>query len=80
MEIADFKELKEKIEAAKVKKSRAEGSREESMNRLQKEFGCKSLEEAEKKLAVLQSEIDADEKKLEEMMVEIEACVDWSKL
>lgn len=80
MEISDFKDLRQKIEGAKIKKSRAEGSLSESMNRLLKEFGCKSLEEAEKKLATIQKEIDADEKKLAEMMVEIEGAVEWDKL
>jgi predicted nucleic acid-binding Zn-ribbon protein len=80
MEIKEFDELRKKIEEAKAKKNRAEGSLAEAMARLLKEFGCKSLEEAEKKLASLQAEIDADEIKLEEMLRELDSAVEWSKL
>jgi len=80
MEIADFKKKREQIEEAKTKKARAEGSLAESMSRLKKEYGLDNLSAAEKELAKLQSEIDADEKKLEEMMVEIEGAIEWDKL
>ena len=65
MKIEDFTELREKIEAAKVKKSKAEGALEEFMNRLKEEFGCSTIEEAKKKLGKIQAEIDADEEKAE---------------
>lgn len=80
MKIEDFTELREKIEAAKVKKSKAEGALEEFMNRLKSEFGCSTIEEAEKKLGKLQAEIDSDEEKLEKDLEEIEKAVDWDKL
>jgi predicted nucleic acid-binding Zn-ribbon protein len=80
MKIEDFEELKERIETAKIKKSKAEGALEESMNRLKKEYGCSTIEEAEDKLAKLQKEIDSDEDKLEVMLKEIEGSVNWDAI
>ena len=80
MNISDFENLKRKIEESKQKRAKAEGAIEQAMIRLEKEFGCKSLDEAEKKLEVLDAEIRSDEKKLEKMMEEIENFTDWSKI
>ena len=80
MNISDFENLKKKIEESKQKRAKAEGAIEQAMIRLEKEFGCKSLDEAEKKLEVLDAEIRSDEKKLEKMMEEIENFTDWSKI
>lgn len=80
MNISDFEDLKKKIEESKQKRAKAEGAIEQAMIRLEKEFGCKSLDEAEKKLETLDAEIASDEKKLEKMMEEIENFTDWSKI
>lgn len=80
MNISDFENLKKKIEESKQKRAKAEGAIEQAMIRLEKEFGCKSLDEAEKKIEVLDAEIRSDEKKLEKMMEEIENFTDWSKI
>lgn len=80
MKISDFENLKKKIEESKQKRAKAEGAIEQAMIRLEKEFGCKSLDEAEKKLETLDAEIVSDEKKLEKMMEEIENFTDWSKI
>ena len=80
MKISDFENLKKKIEESKQKRAKAEGAIEQAMIRLDKEFGCKSLDEAEKKLETLDAEIASDEKKLEKMMEEIENFTDWSKI
>lgn len=80
MKISDFENLKKKIEESKQKRAKAEGAIEQAMIRLDKEFGCKSLDEAEKKLGTLDAEIASDEKKLEKMMEEIENFTDWSKI
>ena len=80
MKISDFEDLKKKIEESKQKRAKAEGAIEQAMIRLEKEFGCKSLDEAEKKLETLDAEIASDEKKLEKMMEEIENFTDWSKI
>ena len=80
MNISDFENLKKKIEESKQKRAKAEGAIEQAMIRLDKEFGCKSLDEAEKKLGTLDAEIRSDEKRLESMMKEIEDFTDWSKI
>jgi len=80
MKIEDFEALKKKIEEVKVKKSRAEGSLAESMSRLSKEFGCKTLEDGEKSLETLQKEIDGDEDKLATVLVEIESLTEWARV
>lgn len=80
MNISDFENLKRKIEESKQKRAKAEGAIEQAMIRLEKEFGCKSLDEAEKKLETLDAEIRSDEKRLESMMKEIEDFTDWSKI
>ena len=80
MNISDFENIKKRIEESKQKRAKAEGAIEQAMIRLEKEFGCKSLDEAEKKLEVLDAEIRSDEKKLEKMMEEIENFTDWSRI
>lgn len=80
MEASEFKELREKIEAAKSKKSRAEGSLEESMNRLKKEYGCNSVEEALELCDKIGKEIDEDEKSLASVKEEIKTSVNWDAL
>ena len=80
MNISDFENLKKKIEESKQKRAKAEGAIEQAMIRLEKELGCKSLDEAEKKLETLDAEIASDEKKLEKMIEEIENFTDWSKI
>ena len=80
MNISDFENLKKKIEESKQKRAKAEGAIEQGMMRLEKEFGCKTLDEAEKKLETLDAEIRSDEKRLEVMMKEIEEFTDWSKI
>ena len=50
--------LKQQIEADKEKKARLEGRLASLMDRLKSEFGCSSVKEAEKKLAVLNKDIE----------------------
>ena len=80
MKIEDLKQLKTKLENAKTKRAKAEWSLEESKNKLKNEFGCETIEEAVKKLNQMQSEIDADEQKLEDMLNEIQKLVDWDSI
>jgi len=80
MKIEEFDALRKKIEDAKAKKARAEGALEESMNRLLKDFKCKTIEEADAKLIELQKDIDADEIKLSDLLKKIKAACDWDSL
>lgn len=50
--------LKRQFEVDKEKKARLEGKLASLMDRLQKEFGCKTVQEAEKKLEKLNADIE----------------------
>jgi predicted RNase H-like nuclease (RuvC/YqgF family) len=80
MKIADFEKLKEKIEESKARRSRAEGALEQAMERLKKEFGCSTIEEAEAKIETLNAELDNDEAELSALLDKIEKAVDWKSL
>lgn len=80
MEIAEFDGLRKKIEDAKTKRARAEGSLSEALARLKKEFNCSDVTEAEARLKTIQFEIDADEAKLSTMLKELDGVTEWSKL
>ena len=77
MKIADFEKRKEKIEESKAKRARAEGALEQAMERLKKEFGCSTVEEAESKIEALNAELDKDEAELAALLDKIEKAVDW---
>lgn len=62
--IDDLMAIKRNVEANKEKKARLEGKLSSLMERLEKEFGCKSLKDAEKKLKELNSEMERMEKEL----------------
>jgi hypothetical protein len=47
----EFKRLRRKAEAARVARDKAAGQLEAAMDRLQDEFGCNTVEAAEKKVA-----------------------------
>lgn len=61
--------LKRQIETDKEKKARLEGRLTSLMERLQKEFGCKTIQEAEKKLTKLGVQI-------EELQVQVKEKID----
>jgi hypothetical protein len=46
----DFEQLKRKVEALRERKARADGAYQEHLKRLKKDYGVKSLEDAEKLL------------------------------
>ena len=48
-----FRELKKKADGARAARDKATGQLEAAMERLQNEYGCTTIEEAEKKLAQL---------------------------
>lgn len=65
-------ELKMKVEHARREADKAEGSLEELMRQLQKEFGCKSIKEAKKLLARLEKEEKEKEDEFNEALEEFE--------
>jgi len=56
--------LKKEIEGAKVQLNQLEGQEKALMNQLQKDWGCKTIAEAEKKLKAIQKEIDTLNEKI----------------
>ena len=53
-DLKDYLQLKKEAEEAQQQADKAEGALEGVMKRLKDEFGCKSLESAEKKLKELE--------------------------
>ena len=64
-------QIKQSIESAKKNKATYEGKLAVQMDRL-KDLGCKSIEDAEKRLKKLQTEIDALEEEVETSMKKFE--------
>ena len=57
MDIAEFDDLKKKVEKSKKAVSRAEGILQEKMERLKEDYNCDTVQEAEDKLAGLEVEV-----------------------
>jgi len=51
-----YMELKKRVEQAQQEANKAEGALEQVMKQLKKEFGCTTLEQAEKKLSILEKQ------------------------
>jgi hypothetical protein len=62
--VTDTLELKQKIERMKQDRDKAQGAFEQIMGQIQTEFGCKSLEEVEKKLHIMQRKSKQDKEKI----------------
>lgn len=66
MELNELIELKEKIEKGKTKLAELKGQRDTYLSQLKKEFGCESIEDAEKKNKELENSIQKLKEHLEE--------------
>lgn len=75
--IKEWEEKKRIIEKEKEKLSVNKGKKESILARLEKDFGCTSIEEGEEKLASLRKKREQYETQLEEIFNELEA-YDWS--
>lgn len=71
--------MKEKIDKAKADVSRLEGSRDQLFKTLEKDFECKSLKEAEKKVKKIGKELDQKEIALTEGIATLENEYDWDQ-
>jgi|WetSurSiteA1Bulk_404760.scaffolds.fasta_scaffold247991_1 uncharacterized phage infection (PIP) family protein YhgE len=63
---SDLLKMKEEAQQAKTKLDETKGKLKGHYERLEKDFGCKTLEEADKKLNIMDKELDKKEKKLED--------------
>lgn len=64
--------LKKDIEQAKLDKASAEGALKQCLDRLTKEFNCKSIEQARKKLSALKERQLELESEIEEALQNLE--------
>ena len=65
-------ELKKQVDAAKVAISELEGQKKPQLKQLQEDWGCKTVEEAEKKLAKMRKEVETLETQIETGIEELE--------
>jgi chromosome segregation ATPase len=65
-------DLKEKITEAKSTVSELKGHQTALTNQLKSDYGCKTIEEAEKKLKTMKSEITSLDEQIEEGIKELE--------
>ena len=70
-------ELKDEIERATLDKAKAEGALKQNLQRLKEDFGCTTLEEAQKKLAKMIKEKEQLEEDIEEAVEELESNYTW---
>lgn len=70
--------MKEKIDKAKADVSRLEGSRDQLYKTLRKDFECKTLKDAEKKVKKIGKELDQKETALAEGVAGLENDYDWN--
>lgn len=75
-----LEEIQEKIDAAKQRKSRAEGAMEKIQQQWQDQYGVKTLEGAQEHLADLKESLKKDETRLQELEGQLEAVTDWDNL
>jgi len=57
-DLLEFKALRDKVQKARVEIARLQGSLGNYMSRLEKEFGCSSISEAEEKMHQMSQELD----------------------
>lgn len=69
--------MKEKIDKAKEDIARMEGRKEQLYKTLEKDLGCKTLKEAEKKLAEMNKELDKKETILTAGVTGLEEKYEW---
>lgn len=80
MDAKQLEELKKKIDAAKNKKARAEGSLDNIKAQLKKEFEVNTLKEAQAQLDELNKDIEKDELRFKELTEELNEITDWDAL
>jgi len=69
--------MKTKIDEAKNELSKLEGKQEQLIDSLNKDFDCKTIEDAEQKLRKTEIELDKKEKELNNGLLELEKKYNW---
>ena len=65
-------DLKKKVDAAKTEVSQLQGHQTALMNQLKTDWGCKTIEEAEKKIKVMKTEIEKLDESIQTGIEELE--------
>jgi len=73
----EINKLKEEIAEAKQEKAECEGAIKALMQRLDSEFGLKTLKQADIKLRNLEKEIDTGKKELEQEWANLQRDFSW---
>jgi len=68
----DLLDLKSEIDDAKEKVSELKGQKTVLLNQLKTDYGCKTIEEAEKKLRTMKKEIESLDEQIEDGLKELE--------
>lgn len=69
---SEYKALRDRVDTVRRDRDRAAGQLDALMERLRDEFGCNTLEEAEKYEATLAAEVDRTAKALQHATAEFE--------
>jgi len=72
VDLKEYVQLKKRVDQAKQKADKAVGALEQIMKQLKKNFGCNSLQEAEKKSKSLQKQAITSKKEFDEALEEFE--------
>ena len=70
-------QMKEKVEEAKTEKAKLEGQIESIHSRLKNEYSLNSVEDAEKKVEALTSEVNEKENQLQQGISQLEDEYNW---
>jgi chromosome segregation ATPase len=76
MNVKEWETKKKQIEKAKEQVSRNRGKKESILSRLEKEYGCSSIQEASAKMEELKKKLEKTEEQLERMVEELQQ-YDW---
>jgi len=72
VELKRFEELKRKIEKIRKERDKAEGALDQVMVDLKEEFGCKTIKEAEARMAELKQDAEDSQEKYEAALEDFE--------
>lgn len=72
MKLARYTELQEKVQKLQQRRDRAQGALDQVMERLRKEYGCKTIKEAKTLLAKLNTDLDESEQEFETLLTTFE--------
>lgn len=77
MDVREFEAIKRKVEVLKDKQSKASGAIEAIMASL-KQYGCETIEEAQKLLTEKEQELEENESTLEALYTQLKGTTNWA--